>query len=244
VPHRALRPELVLFDMDDTLFDHSLTCRAALAVVRQEEPLLARLSLDILWKEYLRLLDAPGAPISARPSVYAALRAERFQTLGHLAGAAMDADHARELSIRYRENYQRLRRSVPGAVELLHRIARDHRVGIITNNEHREQTEKLEFLGIRDLIDPLVVSAREKVAKPDPRIFQIALERAGVTPGESVMVGDSWRNDVLGARAVGIRPVWFNRFGLAPPTRHRVESLRSFRPGGQAAVTIRGRTTA
>jgi HAD superfamily hydrolase (TIGR01549 family) len=225
--------------MDDTLFDHSLTCRDALARVRLEERAFATRPLDELWQEYLRLLDAEATPeLSAPPAAYADLRAARFGHLAAHCGWAIGSEKAREISQRYRAEYQRLRRPIPGAVSLVRKVAARTRVGVVTNNQYTEQKEKLQFLRLSDLVDPLIVSAREKVAKPDPRIFRIALERAGVRARETIMVGDSWRNDVLGARAAGIWPVWFNRFGRAPPTRHRVEQIRTFHPVSHAASVL------
>lgn len=234
-------PRLILFDMDDTIFDHSLTCRAAIAAVRSEEPRLAVRTVGDLWTEYLRLLDTQSPEISAAPAEYAHSRAERFRQLALLCRWTIDPSRAAEISLRYREEYQRLRRAVPGAPEFVRRIASRARVGMVTNNEYREQGEKLRFLGLEDVVDPLVASAREQVAKPDPRIYEIALRRAGARASETVMVGDSWRNDVLGARAAGIRPIWFNRFGCPRPTRHRAAEIRSFRPFGPAEGALHRR---
>jgi HAD superfamily hydrolase (TIGR01549 family) len=234
----ASSPELVLFDLDDTLFDHSLTCRAALARLQVQTPAFATRPLDDLWREYLRLLDSQSSGVASPPALYADRRAERFRRLAARCGWKMAAGEAREISARYRDHYQRLRRPVPGAVALVRRVARRARVGVITNNEYAEQEEKLRFLGLSQLVDPLIVSARERVAKPDARIFRIALERADARASATVMVGDSWTNDVLGARGAGIRPVWFNRFSVRPPTRHRVEEIRSFRPTGPVEALL------
>jgi HAD superfamily hydrolase (TIGR01509 family) len=225
--------------MDDTLFDHSLTCRAALAEVRTEDSRFTSRSLDELWHEYSRLLDDHAPDISAPPSVYTHHRAERFRRLASLCGWTLDPSEAEGISRLYRKKYQRLRRPVPGASDFVRRIAQSARVGMVTNNEYREQREKLRFLGLTDVVDPLVVSAREQVAKPDPHIFEIALDRADALPEETVMVGDSWRNDVLGARAARIRPVWFNRFGLPRPSRHRAEEIRGFRSTDAFATILR-----
>ena len=51
------------------------------------------------------------------------------------------------------------------------------------------------------------------MAKPDPRIFAIALERLGCAAADAVMIGDSWPADIEGARAAGVRAIWFNRSG-------------------------------
>jgi putative hydrolase of the HAD superfamily len=73
-----------------------------------------------------------------------------------------------------------------------------------------EQADKIAVCGIREHIDTLVVSEEVGVAKPDREIFRVALERLGAAPGDAVMIGDSWSADIAGARAAGIRSVWFN----------------------------------
>ena len=83
-------------------------------------------------------------------------------------------------------------------------------VGIVTNNLLEEQQDKLRQCRLDGYVDELVVSEKAGVSKPDPRIFQIALDRLGCRRDEVVMVGDSWPADVAGAIAAGIRAVWFN----------------------------------
>jgi len=243
VPSAKNSPSLVLFDLDDTIFDHSLTCRAALGEVRNTEPRFAVRSLDELWRSYEQRLNATDLTLgwvghSAR--FYEEARAGRFRALASSVGWNCDAAEGRAISSLYRKQYMRLRRPVPGAVEFVRRMARSGPVGIVTNNQVTEQVEKLNFLGISDIVDPLIISEAVGVAKPDPAIFRAALKSAGVEPGEAVMVGNSWRDDVLGARSAGIRPVWFNRFGHVRPTRHRVQELTSFRPVQAAERTVRG----
>ncbi len=233
-------PALVLFDLDDTIFDHALTCRAALGAVRTLVPALQGRPLNLLWGEYHRQLALQSYENTASPSEYDRLRAERFRHLATLGGGELSLADALEVSHRYRAEYQQRRRPVPGAVSMVRRLARRSRIGVVTNNETAEQEEKLRFLHLESYVDPLVASAQVRVAKPDPRIFRIALERAGVRRSHAVMVGDSWTNDVLGARAAGIRPVWFNRFGAARSGRLRPDELRSYRPLAEAERTIRG----
>ena len=86
-------------------------------------------------------------------------------------------------------------------------------------------------------MDVLVVSEEAGVAKPSPRIFEIALERVKVRAEDAVMVGDSWTNDVEGARAAGLRAIWFNREGRDSPDP-TVPVLRSLAPPAQACRVI------
>ena len=62
-------------------------------------------------------------------------------------------------------------------------------------------------LGLVDRLDFVIDSAEEGVEKPDPRIFERALARAGVTAGEAAYIGDLYSVDVRGARGAGLRAV-------------------------------------
>lgn len=65
----------------------------------------------------------------------------------------------------------------------------------------------MERLRLLDRLDFVIDSGEEGVEKPDPRIFEIALARAGAKPDETAYIGDLYSIDVRGARRVGIRPV-------------------------------------
>lgn len=65
--------------------------------------------------------------------------------------------------------------------------------------------------------DFTVVSAQTRRAKPDPQLFQTALERADAIPDYTIHIGDSYVLDVLGARAVGITPVLLDRRSAHDP---------------------------
>jgi putative hydrolase of the HAD superfamily len=69
----------------------------------------------------------------------------------------------------------------------------------------------LAEVGLAAAVDEIVVSAQVGVSKPDPRIFEAALERLRCKPQEAVFVGDSLETDVAGARAAGIRSLMLDR---------------------------------
>ena len=67
--------------------------------------------------------------------------------------------------------------------------------------------------------DFAVISAQSRRAKPDPQLFQTALERADTIPDYTIHVGDSYVLDVLGARSVGITPILLDRRQMHDPAR-------------------------
>lgn len=87
------------------------------------------------------------------------------------------------------------------------------KIGILSNWDTRLEGI-LAGLGLADLVDTVVSSAVVGLHKPDPRIFELACDRLGVTPGRCAHVGDHYYADVLGARAVGMRPVLIDRHGV------------------------------
>lgn len=90
-------------------------------------------------------------------------------------------------------------------------------VGIVSNWDSR-LFGICEELGIAAHADFILASAVVGAAKPHPKIFREALQKANVPPEEAVHVGDSYKDDVLGAEAVGIRAVLIDR--SLGPARH------------------------
>jgi 5'-nucleotidase len=100
---------------------------------------------------------------------------------------------------------------LPGAISLLNALQGKVKMGIITNGFTSLQQIRLERTGLRDHFDLLIISEEVGVAKPDPRIFDYALEKAG-NPDRSrvLMVGDTAASDILGGINSGLATCWLN----------------------------------
>jgi 8-oxo-dGTP diphosphatase len=86
-------------------------------------------------------------------------------------------------------------------------LSKKYKIGIIANQTLGTE-KRLENLGILQYIDLVIASAEESVAKPDRRIFEIALNRANCIPEQSVMIGDRIDNDIIPAKAIGMKTIW------------------------------------
>jgi len=219
----------ILFDLDDTLFDHAGTARAALAATAAGRAALHGVPVEALYAHYSELLEELHPQVMTGRITYLAARQERFARLLAPYEPAASAADAAQLAKQHYGHYQQLRRPVAGALALLQALKPAFKIGIVTNNRTAEQQEKLRHLGMGELVDALITSEDVGVLKPDPRIYQVALARLGARPAETVMVGDNWQADVVGALAMGIRPLWLNRTGAARPLAH-VAEITSLEP--------------
>jgi putative hydrolase of the HAD superfamily len=95
--------------------------------------------------------------------------------------------------------------------------ARGIHLGIVTNGEVRFQEPKIKQLSIGRYLSTVVISEAVQVQKPDPRIFAHALAEIGCAALHTWFVGDDPIDDVLGAAAVGLRPIWLTGVQPWPP---------------------------
>lgn len=82
-----------------------------------------------------------------------------------------------------------------------------YKLGIIANQSLGTQ-ERIDKWGIGKYFDVVMASAEAGCAKPDLRIFQMALQKAKCEPNEAVMIGDRLDNDIVPAKELGMKTVW------------------------------------
>lgn len=81
-------------------------------------------------------------------------------------------------------------------------------LGIISNGRGQFQMDNIVSLGINDYFDSILVSEWEGMKKPDPRIFEKALRQLKIKPEEAIFIGDHPTNDIMAAKAVGLKTIW------------------------------------
>lgn len=96
------------------------------------------------------------------------------------------------------------------AEECLKILNQKFKIGIIANQSLGTEG-RLKKFGILKYIDLVIASAEEGVAKPDKRIFEIALERSNCKPENAVMIGDRIDNDIIPAKSIGMRTIWIKQ---------------------------------
>lgn len=107
-----------------------------------------------------------------------------------------------------------------GTVEILEYLTSKYKLHIITNGYEEVQHLKLKNSGIGGFFSTVTTSEEVGAKKPNPIIFTTALEKAGANPKHSLMVGDSFEADILGAAAVGMRTLFYNYRNETVPENH------------------------
>lgn len=97
-----------------------------------------------------------------------------------------------------------------GAIEILDYLSERYRLHIITNGFEEVQHLKLRNSGINDYFRSVTTSEDVGLKKPHPSVFNSALKKASTMPQQSIMIGDSFEADIIGAKNVGMHTLFFN----------------------------------
>ncbi len=97
-----------------------------------------------------------------------------------------------------------------GATDVLEYLSKKYSLHIITNGFHEVQHLKLKKSGIYNYFKTVTTSEEVGVKKPNPVIFKKALQKASASPESSLMIGDSFEADILGAKAIKMQTLYYN----------------------------------
>lgn len=120
---------------------------------------------------------------------------------------------------------------VDGAHDLMRHLKQQgYRLHICSNGFHEVQYKKLTACGLKDYFDTIILSEDAGANKPSPLFFDYALRQTCAQRETTLMIGDNYNTDILGAKAAGIDTMLFNRWDasfLPPePVNYVVNTLK------------------
>lgn len=101
---------------------------------------------------------------------------------------------------------------VDGALELCEYLRPKYKMYILSNGFREVQYKKLNNSGLASYFDKMILSEDAKIQKPNRRIFQYAMKNTNSRLEESLMIGDSWDADIVGAKGAHMDQAWFNPY--------------------------------
>jgi len=199
--------KLLLFDLDDTLVDHSSALEnAARHLARELQLGIDEASFADRW----RRVHADKYPqYLAGQLTYERMCRERIWKAVNPDLAPPEADRLFRI---YFDAYTRLWRLFDDVWPCLDAL-RTVPIGIVTNGRSAEQQLKVERLGLRDRVSLLAISEETKSPKPRREAFLGPCATFGIRPNEAVFLGDNYDIDFRGASNAGLVAIWLNRKG-------------------------------
>ncbi len=206
----------ILFDVDETLYDRERAQRLVLERLPAALPeLLGQVDFDTLWQAW-QLSDLQT---SDHKYTVADIRTSRnVRSAAFLRALGLSEDDTEVVTDFYLKTYPTVSAPISGAAEVVTACARRLPVGVVSNSYPDVQYGKLETLGLRHHFHCIVLSEEYGgPRKPAAEIFLRGCELLGVPPAATLYVGDSFANDVIGARGAGLIPCWYNPQGQQVP---------------------------
>ncbi|MEH6536445.1 MAG: YjjG family noncanonical pyrimidine nucleotidase [Psychroserpens sp.] len=198
----------IFFDLDHTLWDFDKN--SALAF----EKIFSMHQLNVNSQEFLEVYE----PINFNYwKLYredridkSSLRYQRLKDTFDAVGFGVSDEIINLLSEDYITHLTTFNHLFDGTIELLEHLITDYQLHIITNGFEEAQQRKMDNANISHYFETVTNSEAAGVKKPNPIIFNHALDVANAKPEESMMIGDNFEADIMGAMDVGIDVILFN----------------------------------
>ena len=201
----------VFFDLDHTLWDFERN--SALTF----ELLFNKYKLDIDINSFLKVyvpINLEYWRLYRNESISKEyLRFNRLNDAFKKLNIDVSSDLINKLSYDYIENLPKFNHLIDGAHELLLYLKKKYKLYLITNGFRNVQSNKLKNSGIANFFLSIYDSESVGVKKPNPLIFNHALDDSGCIASESVMIGDSFEADIQGSLSVGMNAIHYVNFG-------------------------------
>ena len=124
-----------------------------------------------------------------------------------------DPEYAKKLSTDFLERTTRKTRLIDGTMDLLEYLKPNYKMHILSNGFREVQFKKIENSGLRPYFDKIILSEDAGINKPHADIFTYTLKNTNSRRDQTLMIGDNWDADIVGARNSRIDQLWFNPSG-------------------------------
>lgn len=202
----------IFFDLDNTLWDHRKNAELTLEKLFEQYDIQERFcfSFNEFHSKYDEINERLWELIRDEKIDKEYLRKHRFyDTFLHFD--IDDFELAQIFEHQFLDEIIAYNELVEGSLEILEYLkSKNYRIHILSNGFHEVTHRKIDGSGIRKHIDTVTSADDVNVRKPNPIIFEYALNQANATKSESVLIGDDWIADIKGAQNFGIDVIFFD----------------------------------
>lgn len=200
----------IFFDLDNTLWDFGKNSRNAMLETFHHLKLGAFTEFDVFFETYSKHNHALWKSYRNKVLGRKELTRLRFQnTFDEMEISGINADEMNTLYLNEMPKQKELNEGVLDALNYLK--SKRYHLNVITNGFKEVQHKKIETSGLKSYFDKIFVSEEIKAPKPDRRIFEYAIKSVNAKKVNSIMIGDDFDVDIMGAINYGIDAVHFDQ---------------------------------
>ena len=206
----------VLIDIDDTLLDFSINSSLA---INEAFSHLGLEFTDKVCQVFHKINREFWKKIERKEITLQQLRKDRWNVIFSHLNMVADGHKMEE---EFLSNLNHYAQKIEGAKELLEYLSSKYIVCTASNAPEAQQIARLELSGLNRYITHQFISSRVGVNKPDSKFFEYCMSHLeGINKDEVIMIGDSIRADIEGAKNFGIKTIWFNKDNITPLEKQR-----------------------
>lgn len=229
----------LFFDLDGTLWDLKKNTRIALEqLFEQYSAQLSSVDFNFFYKRYHHHNDQVWTLYRKGEITKEVLRYVRFERAFSDSGTAGQESWVKHFADEFMEICPRLPHTLDGAHELLDYCKDRFTLHIITNGFSEVQGHKMRAARLESYFTEVINSEQCGYRKPHPRIFEYALERSSAQTHHSLMIGDDWDADILGARDFGMDQAFITTTEDLLNEIHLADGMNEIRHNYKATYTI------
>jgi putative hydrolase of the HAD superfamily len=201
----------LFFDLDNTLYDFNTNAYIAMKEAFLEVGLLEKLSsFDDFFSQYEIINEELWSLYREKNISKDNLRIERFKRSLNIYNITPQIPYT-DIDDLYLKIMSTQTNLFPETKEILEELKkRNYKLHIITNGFREVQKDKINNTGLSQFITNVFISEEIKSPKPSREIFEWSVKSSNAKKKESLMIGDSWESDIIGAKKFGIDQVFFN----------------------------------
>ncbi len=198
----------IFFDLDHTLWDFETNSNIAFETIFKQHKV--KIDLKKFLNYYRGINENYWKLYREEKITKEELRLGRLKDTFVKINHKVDIQLIEDLSVGYIDVLPNNNQLFEGAHEILEHLFVNYKLHIITNGFNEVQYKKIENSGLAKYFDKIITSEDAGVKKPNPIIFEYALAAANAISSESIMIGDNWEADIMGAKDAGFDVIYCN----------------------------------
>lgn len=198
----------IFFDLDHTLWDFETNSDIAFETIFKQH----KVNIDLQkFLSYYRGINERYWKLYREEKITKEeLRLGRLKDTFVKLNHKVDIQLIEDLSVGYIDVLPNNNQLFEGAHEILEHLYVNYKLHIITNGFNEVQSRKIGNSGLAKYFDKIITSEDAGVKKPNKVIFEYALNLAKAVSSESIMIGDNWEADIMGAKDAGFDVIYCN----------------------------------